>query len=199
LTSRTTAWGPLLALLALFLWLGAPGGGALDRPVLAWLHQHRFPLGDALALALTRTASAAVLGPLALALGLWAYRTRRDWRAFALRVGGALVLDPLAKLLFARPRPHLYPFLVPEGGYGFPSGHATASLALVLGLLFLEPRLPRWAAVLGLLWAFLVGLSRVYLQVHYPSDVLGGWALTLLWALALRPWRRPSPVAENGA
>lgn len=77
-------------------------------------------------------------------------------------------------------------------GYSFPSGHAEVSLALVLSLYLLlgvsQPRGNRfgpafWVLALGLPWAFLVGLSRLYLQVHYPSDVLGGWVLAVAWTL----------------
>lgn len=98
-------------------------------------------------------------------------------------------LNLAGKYFFARPRPHLFPQLAPEHDFSFPSGHTMASLALVLGLFWLlegDPKASRLALLLGLPWALGVALSRLYLQVHYPSDVLAGWALTLAWFFGLR-------------
>ena len=98
---------------------------------------------------------------------------------------GSTVMVQLIKRLIARPRPGAG--LIEALGYSFPSGHAAAAaagwtaMALILGLLT-----DRWRARVGLaatavLIAVLVGLSRVYLGVHEPTDVLGGWALGVTW------------------
>lgn len=125
---------------------------------------------------------------------------RREALFAALALGGAALLNMGTKLLFARDRPSLWESIAPEETFSFPSGHAmgTATLAWVLVLLSWRTRW-RWpvlgAAIIG---TVLVGTSRVYLGVHYPSDILAGWAAASIWTAACflllygvhrRPWR----------
>ncbi|GAB5602278.1 hypothetical protein FJNA_08030 [Thermus sp. FJN-A] len=164
-------------------------GFSFDRPILTWFHALRSPFWDGLARLLTQSASLPVLTLVAAGVLLGAWRRGLSWPRFLLLLGGAEALNLTGKYLFARPRPHLFPQLAPEHDFSFPSGHTMASLALVLGLYWLwegKGRKAHWALGLGLPWAFLVALSRLYLQVHYPSDVLAGWALTAAWFLGLR-------------
>ncbi len=107
------------------------------------------------------------------------YQGRRAWAyASAAAIAGVLIGN-LLKLLFHRTRPDTYvPFLLHS--YSFPSGHATASF-IGYGLMawLAAKHLPGpWCVIvpvaLGLL-ILLIGLSRVYLGAHYPTDVLGGW------------------------
>jgi len=111
------------------------------------------------------------------------------WHDFGLRVlVGTLATGAVItalKWLFHRQRP-------PGKGWGFyswfdrhafPSGHAGRSACLVV---LLAPLLPPWGAVLMALWAGLVGLARVALQVHFASDIFGGWAVGGLVGLALQ-------------
>jgi undecaprenyl-diphosphatase len=103
--------------------------------------------------------------------------------------GGGLILNVL-KPLFARPRPSVVPHLVPVHSPSFPSGHSllSAVVYLTLGALLARVTSDRITRIyLILLAAFLtvsIGLSRIYLGVHYPTDVLGGWVAGFLWALA---------------
>lgn len=106
-------------------------------------------------------------------------------------VGGALVLSLLLKHGYDRPRPDL----VPHGSIvltaSFPSGHSTLAAAtyLTLGALLARVqarrRLKAFAIFVGALLAGLVGVSRVYLGVHWPTDVLAGWTLGAVWASAV--------------
>ncbi|WP_347240660.1 phosphatase PAP2 family protein [Thermus sp.] len=186
-------YGALFLALAVFAELAEDvyrrEGFPWDRALLAGFHALRSPFLDGLARLLTLSAS---LPAMALATGgvlLWAFRRGLSWPRFLLVLGGSEALNLLGKHLLARPRPHLFPQLTPEHDFSFPSGHAMASLALVLGLSWLlqeNPKASRLVLLLGLPWAFGVALSRLYLQVHYPSDVLAGWALTLAWFLGLR-------------
>lgn len=96
----------------------------------------------------------------------------------------------LFKLSFAAPRPDLWPHLVHESGGGFPSGHSAAAAALAL-LLCLQLRAAPFWWMLGGTYALCMGLSRLLLGVHYPSDVLGGWLwgaglVLLLWGMTSR-------------
>jgi undecaprenyl-diphosphatase len=185
--------GILLVCAAAFIALAAavPRHGAWpwEEVVLSWFYARRSPVWDALGLAVTQTASTAVLAPLVLFAFAAAYRAGRNWSLLAVAAGGSLVLDQLFKLLLARPRPRLYPPLVMEASYSFPSGHAmsTLAVALVFYLLVREirPNAARLFLAVGVVWSFLVGLSRLYLQVHYPSDIVAGWSLAVLWVFGL--------------
>ena len=70
---------------------------------------------------------------------------------------------------------------------GLPSGHATYSLALTLALVLLTWESPKrpWIVGFGVAFVGLIGLSRLYLGVHYPSDIVGGWLLATAWAVGL--------------
>lgn len=125
-----------------------------------------------------------VLIALALALFLWLLQTRR--RAEASVVLGAVLslgINPVLKLVVDRPRPadDLVVVWSDFGGLGFPSGHAFSAVVLFGLLYYLAPRfnlhrkLATLVRVLSLLLIVLVGLSRVYLGAHWPSDVLGGF------------------------
>lgn len=186
-------YGGLVLALGVFLELAEDvyrrEGFPWDRALLAWFHALRSPLLDGLAHLLTQSASLPMVALSVMGATLWAMRAGLPWYRFLLLLGGSEALNLAGKYFFARPRPHLFPQLTPEHDFSFPSGHTMASLALVLGLFWLleeRPQRARLALALGLPWAFLVGLSRLYLQVHYPSDVLAGWALALAWFFGLR-------------
>ncbi|MGJ4730047.1 phosphatase PAP2 family protein [Luteimonas sp. SDU101] len=129
---------------------------------------------------------------------------RRRWREglfAAVATGGSALLNMAAKRLFSRERPALWDSIAPEATFSFPSGHAMGSmtLALVLVLLAWPTRLRWWVVAAMLVFVPMVGLSRVYLGVHYPSDILAGWAAAALWTVGA--WlllhrgnaRHPSP------
>jgi membrane-associated phospholipid phosphatase len=100
---------------------------------------------------------------------------------------GTTVVTSLLKLAFQKPRPDLWTSPWPAHGYSFPSGHATESMAVFAALVvLLWPTRWRWPALLmGVPLVATVGLSRVYLGVHYPSDVLAGWCFALAWVAGL--------------
>lgn len=107
--------------------------------------------------------------------------------------GGAVVLGYVAKLLVGRARPSaLEPLVALPGDPSFPSGHAMQVTAFALAaLLALAPTTMRgrWF-VLALVVIVFVGASRLYLQVHFPSDVLAGTVAAFLWVLAFAPAKR---------
>lgn len=123
----------------------------------------------------------------ALVLVLSLLRRFREATYAAIALGGSALLNIAAKQAFARDRPSLWESIAPEHNYSFPSGHAmgSATLACVLTLLVWRTRW-RWpVAVVMAAFVVLVGLSRVYLGVHYPSDILAGWAVATAWAVAV--------------
>ena len=139
----------------------------------------------------TSLGSPAVLTLVVLAVAGFLGQVRR-FRTLALVVGstvGGGGVNSLLKSLFARPRPTVVPHLAWVVSESFPSGHAmlSAIVYLTLGAQLAQLVTRRWlqvylVAVAGGL-TLLIGLTRVYLGVHYPSDVLGGWLAGLGWAL----------------
>lgn len=135
---------------------------------------------------------------IAISLGLLALRRWR-YAAFAIvAFAGSALLNLATKQVFQRPRPALWESIAPEATFSFPSGHAMGSmtLAAVVALLAWHTRW-RWPVLLAALaFTWLVGISRLYLGVHYPSDVLAGWAAGLAWTVGVylvlfrgrRPW-----------
>jgi undecaprenyl-diphosphatase len=117
----------------------------------------------------------------------------RDWRAAIFTfgaTGSGLLVSHLLKALFGRPRPDLIPHEVMVFTPSFPSGHAMMSAVVYLTLASLVARLMRrrrlklYAMSIAVVLTTLIGLSRVYLGVHWPSDVLAGWTAGASWALA---------------
>jgi membrane-associated phospholipid phosphatase len=156
-----------------------------DRPILEYLHAHATPTLDTLMLCFSRVGAPipmACFFVVAFGLLIWR-RGRGDATFFAVAVVGAMALNFAAKILFGRARPDLWVSIAPEHDFSFPSGHAMGSMAVVVALVALTwgTRF-RWpVVVLGGLFVALVGLSRLYLGVHYPSDVLTGWLASLAW------------------
>lgn len=123
----------------------------------------------------------------------------------ALSVIGGTIISTVLKALFDRPRPDLTG-TVEVFTASFPSGHATASAVVYLTIgAILAERAATWglrAFYIGIavLLTLLIGSSRVYLGVHYPTDVLAGWSIGTAWALlclALAVWLRRGPMANE--
>jgi membrane-associated phospholipid phosphatase len=163
----------------------------VDDPVSRFLIGHRTAALTSVVRVVTQCGSALVVIPLVLAVGLLARRRSGSWRpqaflAFVLL--GATLTSTLVKVLVARPRPSTGA-LVKALGYAFPSGHSTAaaaawlSAAIVLGTLLGSPVWRALVIGLAVVVVALVGISRIYLGVHAPTDVLSGWTLGTLWVI----------------
>ncbi|MEW5771449.1 MAG: phosphatase PAP2 family protein [Pseudomonadota bacterium] len=171
--------------------LGECGVGGFDRAGLALAHVWRSEAVDAWAGGITWFGSLAVLLPLAL-LAAWQLRRAGSGRA-ALFVPAALLgaatLSHAVKLWVARPRPELFSHLAPlPADWSYPSAHAMQATALALSLWLVLARRRGGGVSLALALGtgvLLVGLSRIYLQVHYPSDVLAGALAAAFWVMGL--------------
>ncbi|MGH3762617.1 phosphatase PAP2 family protein [Actinophytocola sp.] len=171
--------------------LTATFGGlvAVDTATREWLIERRSPSLTALMTALTTIGSSAVLVSLAFGIAVWlgvAGHRRREAVLVAGSTIGALVLGPLLKVVIERARPD-DGHLVPVHSWAYPSGHSLTS-TVVLGVLTalaasrLATRTARLAVVAaGLILVVAVGVSRIYLGVHWPTDVLAGWLIGGLW------------------
>lgn len=214
------ARGAVLALMALVLAMltdaAAEGDGltAVDRPIWSWLIDHRTPLLTEAAKALSDVGSTGVVAVVAVATAviLWFRHRRQDAVLIVAVTAGAGLIVLLAKPIVGRVRPPEEFRLVVETNQSFPSGHAVASAA-VIGVLaaVLVPSLHhRWERVLVRVLAaalvLAIGLSRLYLGVHWTTDVVGGWLAGTGWLLlcltAVGWWRghtgAPRVDPENG-
>jgi len=187
LAGSVLPWAVFAGLLVAVVKFGSMGA---DISILTFFHQHATPFLDKLALAFTIVGNTGpMIAVAALVAGGLLLRGRRaEARAFALAVGGSMLLTQVIKALVARPRPALWASLRPEHTYSFPSGHAmdTAALAVALGFLLSRCRAPGAAQLLAPLFALGVGWARVYLGVHNPSDVLAGWSAALGWVVGVQ-------------
>jgi membrane-associated phospholipid phosphatase len=160
-----------------------------DQTVAEWIVAWRAPWLTGLMLAITQLGSASMI---IIVLTVGTVAGLRRWRrldVIFLNLGttGAYLLNEALKQIFRRVRPPL-PWLGTAGGYSFPSGHSLVSMVVYGILAYLLLRNLKnlawrsiFAAVL-LMLPILIGISRIYLGVHYPSDVLGGWAFAIGWA-----------------
>jgi undecaprenyl-diphosphatase len=171
------------------------GRGWLDRSVYQALYSGGHPALIAFGRFFTALGEPTVLVIGGLLVGAWLWREGRGRFAAGLLlvilVGRGLT--EAQKFWIARARPDLEPHLVVVQTSSFPSGHATSSMIfyLTLALAIAPAGWRRMAAAGAILLSFLIGLSRVMLGVHWPSDVIGGWCFGLLWVLVtLRPAER---------
>jgi undecaprenyl-diphosphatase len=158
---------------------------SFDASFLLWLHQFATPQLDWLMHTITNTGDVPIVSLTALVLSLALY-DRRRYRQTAVVVAGvtgAAAFNIALKSLFARDRPDLWHQVITAGGYSFPSGHAMASAALAVATMvaLYTTRYRRATLIIGPVYLGLVGLSRCYLGVHYPSDVVAGWLLSAGW------------------
>ena len=163
-------------------------GFSWDVPAMRAIHRLSTPWLDVAMKSVSLTASALVI-ILVAGIAFWLWHWQRDMlNALTLIValGGSVVINTLLKVVFARPRPDVFQPLTVEHSYSFPSGHTSTAIAfygLLAILLWRADR--RGGALLSGLWVLAVAFSRVYLGVHYPSDVLGSLALGTIWIFAV--------------
>jgi undecaprenyl-diphosphatase len=172
------------------------GGFPFDVPILLAIRTTAQPRLDAIATTLTKTGVFWGVFPATLLLMLLLFIQRR-WRALSyvlITSVGCIVINRAVKILLHRARPHLWDSPAPELDYGFPSGHAMASMTFVVMLVILSWNSRwRWPVVIaGALFVILIGWTRLYLGVHYPSDVLAGWMAALSWAVGVSFVIRPN-------
>ena len=174
------------------------GGFPWDVPLLLAIRTTARPQLDVFAVTLTKFGVFWGVFPVAAVVVLILFRQRR-WRSLAYLTTtllGSIVINRTAKVLLHRVRPHLWESPAPEFDYGFPSGHAMSSMTLVAALLILTWH-SRWrlpVLVVGGLFVLTIGWTRLYLGVHYPSDILAGWMASVAWAVGVSVLLRLHPT-----
>jgi undecaprenyl-diphosphatase len=192
----------MVAVAALLLIVAALGGGpdfSGDLSTIYRLASERSanPALTRQAVLITYVGSAEGLLTILLLAGI-ALAAAKRWRDLvsltAIVVGGRLLVE-LLKLAIGRPRPVFGPYPVEVSSLSFPSGHAANSMMTFLALaLIAAPK--RWrvsATIAAIVFSLVIGATRPLLGVHWPSDVIGGWALGIGWVVGLvaltRRWR----------
>ncbi len=197
---------PLIGFAALADELREGGVFFFDAPLMLALHQLASPGIDRFFVLMSNLGYLWGVVPLDVGILAWlVYRRRfRDGLFFGLAVVGSLIINLAAKNHFGRVRPELWLSLSPETTFSFPSGHAMGSVTLGVALMLLFwPTRGRWL-VFAFAAAFivLVGISRIYLGVHYPSDILAGWAAGTTWVVLMYQLvarRSPPPPSTASA
>jgi undecaprenyl-diphosphatase len=173
-----------------------------DKPLLLWAHGLASPAIDQFFITVSAFGYQWGVVPVNIAiLLLLVLRKRyREGLFWALAVGGSALLNVGVKTYFARDRPDLWDQVVTETSFSFPSGHAMASATLATALILLTWRTRwHWPALLLLpAFALTVGVARIYLGVHYPSDILAGFTVAIAWVMGMHQvvGRAPKPKAE---
>jgi undecaprenyl-diphosphatase len=171
---------------------GSPTVG-IDRRLINLVATLRTPQLDQLMYLITFLASeqtVVVLTVVAVLVPLIAGRPRSALLVVSAVVAGTLFFE-LVKVLVQRPRPLLEDARIVQGGFSFPSGHSTVAATFYGTLAYLAIRnlqQYRWKVLVAMATGVLVlaiGVSRIYLGVHYPSDVLAGWAAGALWVVLM--------------
>jgi undecaprenyl-diphosphatase len=163
---------------------------SFDEAVIHWMGAHHSPTLDAIAVEVTALGTGTVVLMIVVVAGLFLTLTQHKYSAILLiaATGGGLVLNGVLKLGFNRPRPSVFVHTVETVSSSFPSGHAMSSAIAYGTVAYLAARLHRrrWARWLVMAFALsvivLISFSRMYLGVHYPSDVLAGVIIGLAWA-----------------
>ncbi|KAB8320367.1 phosphatase PAP2 family protein [Tolypothrix campylonemoides VB511288] len=184
----------IFGLLAVEVWKHE-GGFPWDVSVLIAIHSTAQAQLDAIAVTLTKFGSFRIVFPVVCVLGLVLLIQKR-WRSLTYlltSVVGSGIINRTAKEFMHRVRPHLWDSQAPELDFSFPSGHSMTSMTLVATLVILT-----WGSVwcwviliVGSLFVLAIAWTRLYLGVHFPSDILAGWMVSIAWAIGVSLIIRP--------
>lgn len=197
-------WGALAAFLTAGLALaiaaaavfgllaGIVHGGAtqtVDERVLQWFAAHRSPLLDEVMFDITTLGDGVVLIMIAAIASVFLWITKHHWSVYILIVGmiGGKILNTVLKTAFDRTRPSVVEWFYEVTSPSFPSGHAMGAFIGYGTVAYLVGRLSPTRRLRHVTWFFasvtivLIGVSRMYLGVHYPSDVIAGFLAGLAW------------------
>ena len=160
---------------------------ALDVAVLHWIHSYSNHIFDMVFLFFTTIGDVKYILPITFLILVYLLYKKQHFNSMLLLFGvsGAAISNIILKALFHRDRPAFWHSLVTETGYSFPSGHAMMSSALILCIIAMLWN-TRWkwtAVILGGITVGLIGISRLYMGVHYPTDVVAGWSVSLVWVM----------------
>lgn len=178
-------WTPLIIFLRIAGEIVERQPIGFDSTILLWIHAQANPTLNWIFYDLTLLGNVQVILPATILLFviLLLKKHRRHAMLVFFGVGGAAAANFTLKLLFHRDRPIFWQSLITETGYSFPSGHAMLSSALVLCIVAILWK-TKWrviAIIIGAVLVVLIGFSRLYLGVHFPTDIVAGWGVSAVW------------------
>lgn len=188
------------AILALQIWK-LEGGLVWEVPLMMVIHGMAAAPLDHLAEGFTKLGSATRVAPVSITITI-AFFLQKRWRSLVYLLGtlvGCGAINLAAKSFWHRVRPHLWDGYSLPQDFSFPSGHAMTSMAFAAVLIVLTWG-SRWVWLtlpLGSIYVGLIGWTRLYLGVHYPSDILAGWMLALAWVAGMSIIVKPHLVAVS--
>jgi len=177
------------------------GGFVWDESILLAIRSTARPELDFIATNLTKLGVYWGVFPVSIALMIFLL-IKRQWHKLTylvITLGGSVIINRTVKVLLHRVRPHLWESPAPEFDYGFPSGHAMSSMTFVVALVILTWG-SRWCwlvMIFGSFFILAIGWTRLYLGVHYPSDILAGWAASIAWATGVSLLIKPRPTHQK--
>ncbi|MES2631055.1 MAG: phosphatase PAP2 family protein [Patescibacteria group bacterium] len=181
--------GSLLAFAVLALSVANGFTVQADQAILQWINQFSSPALDTFFVAFTQLGGVIVVTLVTLIIfGYLLYKKQYPKAVLiAAGVGGVSLLNFILKSVFERSRPDLWTWIITETNYSFPSGHSAASAALAMSIVIIlwNTKWRSTAIIAGAVYVFIIGLSRMYLGVHFPSDVIGGWLLATTWMMTV--------------
>ena len=163
---------------------------SLDRSLLLWIHQFANPQIDGLMLFITALGDPGMVITVFISTIVWLGMKRRysDGIRFLIICAGGLLINQVMKLFFAKSRPELWTRLISEHSFSFPSGHAVGSMVVYGFIAYILAReldlfikIYIYAVASTLIVA--IGFSRLYLGVHYPTDIIAGYGVGILWLI----------------
>lgn len=169
-----------------------------DVPILLAIHSAATPQLDVFAKLFTKLGVFWGVTPVATIVGIGLLKSKR-WRSLTYlltTLSGSIFINRTVKEFLHRVRPHLWDSLKSELDYSFPSGHAMSSMSLIAALVVLTwgTAWCGWVVGIGGLFVIAIGWTRLYLGVHFPSDILAGWLVSLAWAIGASLVIRPHLV-----
>lgn len=161
----------------------------IDTALLLWIHSTATPALDSIFLSITTSGNVEYILPITALLIVYLLYKKQRLHALIVTfgVGGAAAANFVLKLLFHRDRPVFWHSLITETGFSFPSGHAMLSSALILCVIALLWN-TNWrivSIIIGVIIVGLIGYSRLYMGVHYPTDVIAGWSVSAVWIVVV--------------
>ena len=158
-----------------------------DRTILLWIHSFANPILDRVMYYFTRLNdpdTAFIVATVVISILIWK-RFYAEARIFAIACFGGIVLSYGLKAVFGKVRPDLWESAIVDTSYSYPSGHALGSTILYGFSAYLlaihYPRFAKFIYPLAVLLICTIGFSRLYLGVHWPTDIIGGYGIGFLW------------------
>lgn len=180
-----------------------------DHGLLYGLNQGRVPAATSFMVAISTLGGTVPLAIMTCVVaGICFAKSSLRFRGFATLLGmsAGVLLVEFIKQTVARERPNIVPWAVPDStitSLSFPSGHASNNalfIVLVLSILATVVRNKRlwWLlASTGFMWVLAMGVSRIYLGVHWPTDVIAGWCIGGLIGMSVHEWMRSRPSLDS--